>query len=583
MSTIARILAFIRPRAALAWAALACGFAVAGTSVALAWLLGPLVARVLEGAALVDDGGSAVALSVAGLAAALVAIAVVRAGAVYGQQVLGARLGQSVVRQLRETMYARLLAASPSTWTGRRHGELASRITDDSAKVQVLVASAGLSAAFQLVTLASLAALAASLSPWLAVVALAGLPAIGAMQLWLGRRVRAAYRGTQARAADLAALAAELARTAPVIAAYGAEHTAQGAFVERSAGLEAEVLRAQRVSALAVPIAQIVGALAVCAALILAGDQLADGAMSAETFVSFFAAVALMYRPVHSLAASLQGFAAGLGALDRVDEVLGLPVEHLEPEGATALEPLSRELRMRGVRFAYRPDEPVLDGVDLTVRPGESIAIVGSSGQGKTTLLGLMLGLLRADAGEVSIDDAPVGRCTPRSWRAQFAWVTQDPLLFAGTLVENVALADPEPDEARATEALRRAGAEALLAEGLDRVVAEGGRDLSGGQRQRVCIARALYRDAPVLLFDEATSSLDGPSERAIAETLESLMAERTVVVVSHRLQTVQRADRVVVIDGGRVVESGSPSSLLKTGGRFSELFGDGAPLSRSR
>lgn len=582
MSTVWRILAFVRPRASLALGALACVAVVSTTTVGFAFLAGPAVAAIGAPSGRVPEGlpeGLGRGDLLIALAAGLLAITLVRALAAYGRAMLVARLGEGVVRDLRQRMYEHLLHAAPRSWTERRHGELASRLSHDAMRVQVLVSSQVVAIASAVLTFGALASFAFTLDPVLAAVALGALPPIGVLLWLLGRRVRRAHREAHARHADLAARGAELAHTAPVIAAYGAEATAAAEFAERNAALEREILAATRWSALAVPVAQVLGAVAILGALVLAAGRLMDGSLGATPFVSFFATLVLMYRPVQTLGSVSQQIATGLGALDRVDEVLTLPRQDLEPEGAVELPRMSRGLSLRGIRFGYRPDEPVLDGIDLAVSPGESIAIAGSSGQGKTTLLSVMLGLLHPDAGQVSIDGVPVGEASPRSWRAQFAWVTQEPLVFADSLLANVALADPAPDRARAEEALRRAGAGPLLDTlGLDHELAEGGRDLSGGQRQRVCIARALYRDAPILLFDEATSSLDGPAERAIARTIEELMSERTVVVVSHRLSTVQRARRVVVIEAGRVVESGSPRSLWETGGRFHELFRDAAP-----
>ncbi len=579
MSTLSRILRFIRPRAALACGALGCAGIVSATTVAYAYLAGPamiaLADRAPGGSA--DDGPGALALGA--LAASLLAITLVRAVAGYGARVLGARLGQSVVREVRERMYTTLLGAAPATWTGREHGDLAARIGFDASRVQVLVAGNLLGLGGSLLTLGGLTAFAFTLDPWLSALALGAVPVIGGAIFWLSRRMRRANRDTHARFGELSALAAELARTAPVIAAYGAEAQAASGFSDRARALEAQLLRAERWRALVVPAVQILGVLAVCAALAVGATRMLAGDLASSTFVSLFATVFLLYRPLYAVGSLAGQVAATLGALDRVDEVLSVPVTDLDPPGARAIGPMQRELRMSGVRFAYRPDEPVLEGIDLRLTPGESLAIAGSSGQGKTTLLALMLGLLRPDEGEITIDGVPVGEASPRSWRAQFAWVTQEPLLFRDTLLANVALADRSPDRERAARALERAGAADLLrTHGLDYRLAEGGRDLSGGQRQRVCIARALYRDAPILLFDEATSSLDGPTERAVAETIQELMRERTVVIVSHRLSAVQRADRVVVIEGGEVIESGSPRALWETGGRFHELFRDAAP-----
>lgn len=583
MSTALRILRILAPRRGLTLGALACLLAVSATTVAYAFLAGPLLGSIqatASGVAVTNvptwlprlPGGAA-----AWVAASVLAVTVARAVAGYGHRMLSARLGQDVVRRLRERMYARLLEAAPSALTARRRGEIASRISSDALQVQTLVASNLSSALGDLVTLGGLAALAFGLDAQLACIALAAVPPIGVLVWRLAGAVRRAHRRVWEQYAELSSSAAELVDTAPVIRAYGAEAQATRAFVEHARELEARSVGAQRVSAIGGPLVQILGGLALVSALILSAQRLASGELALDTFLSFFAAMFFVYRPVQSLGATVHRVASGLAALDRVDEVLAIEREPEDPPGAAALAPMSEALSLSGVRFSYRAGEPVLDGVDLRIEAGESVAIVGPSGEGKTTLLRVLLGLAPADEGHVRIDGVDAPRVTRASWRRQFAWVTQEPLVFADTVLGNVALADPAPDRARAADALRAAGALELVEGlgGLDATLAEGGRELSGGQRQRLCIARALYRDSPILVFDEATSSLDGPSERAIAETIEGLMGGRTVVLVSHRLSTVRRADRVLVLEGGRVVEAGPPDALWNTRGRFFALFAD--------
>lgn len=580
MSTARRILAIIRPHFGLALGSFACMGVMSATTVGYAWLAGPILGtihRPPEHPALLGIGTADLASVVAALAASVLAITLARGVAAYGQRMLAARLGQKVVRSLRERMYAHLLRAAPDVLLSKRRGELAARLASDASQVQSLVATNLASVLGDVVTLVGLATLAFSLDARLATVALAAVPPIAVIVFLLARRVRAAHRRVWERYADLSSHAAELADMVPIIRAYGAEERAVGMFSEHAAELEARVLAASRWSAIANPAVQLLGGLALAGALFFAAPLLSSGEIAPDTFVSFFAAVFFVYRPVLGLGQAVQRVAGGLSALDRTDEVLDLAVEPQDAPDAVDAPRLSEALTLHGVSFSYRAGEPVLEGIDLRIEPGESVALVGGSGEGKTTLLRIMLGLLRPDEGEVRIDGRSVEAVTRASWRRQFAWVTQEPLIFGDTILANVALADGnEAERERARAALAMAGATPLiesLEKGMDTVLSEGGKELSGGQRQRICIARALYRDAPVLIFDEATSSLDGPAERAIAATIETLMAERTVVLVSHRLSTVARAQRVLVLRGGTVVESGSPLSLWETGGQFHDLF----------
>jgi ABC-type multidrug transport system fused ATPase/permease subunit len=512
------------------------------------------------------------------LAATVLAVTVARGLAGYGQRILNARLGQDVVRRVRERMYHRLLHAAPSVLVSQRRGEIATRIASDALQIQQLVSTSLAGALTDLVTLVGLAALAFSLDGSLTAVALAALLPIGAVVWVLGRRVRRANRALWGRLGDLSSQAAGLADAVPLLRAYGAEPRAIEEIGRIAGDIERGALRAERWAALAGPVVQLLGALSLVGAILIAGPRLVDGSLAPATFVSFFAAMFFVYRPVQSLGARAHQIASGLAALDRVAEVLDLEQEPADPPDARDLAPIREAIELSGVRFGYRTGEAVLDGVDLAIRAGESVAVVGPSGGGKTTLVMVLLGLLRADEGRVAIDGVDVRDVTRASWRRQFAWVTQEPLIFHDTVIANVTLAEPEPDGGRVSRALAMAGATELVAQlpnGLDTVLGEGGRDLSAGQRQRLCIARALYRDAPVLVFDEATSSLDGPSERAIGETIVGLMGERTVIVISHQARTVWRAERAVVIEGGRVVEAGSPEELWKTEGRFHALFRD--------
>lgn len=583
-----RILRMLAPRWAPSLGALACMVVVAATTVAYAFLAGPFLS------ALHGTGESAskalpfirwipplpggVATTVA---ATVLAVTVARAVAAYGQRILTARVAQDVVRRLRERMYAHLLHAVPSALLTRRRGEIASRLASDVLQVQTLVSSNLTSVLSDLLALVGLVALAFELDAQLAVIALAAVPPIGLLVWRLAGVVRRVHRQVWEQYGELSANAAELVDTIPLIRAYGAEGLALDGFVDRARELERRSIRAQRWTGIGGPLVQILGGIALVSALMMSARRLESGDLEVETFVSFFAAMFFVYRPIQGLGATVHRVASGLSALDRVEEILAMPVEPPDPPDPIALPPMRSSLRVEKVSYAYREGSPVLHEIDLEVRAGESVAIVGPSGAGKTTLLRLMLGLLRPSSGTIRIDGVEVERASRESWRRQIAWVTQEPLIFADTVLANVATADANPDRARVREALRAANAlEFVLAlpKGLDTVLSEGGKELSGGQRQRLCIARALYRESPILLFDEATSSLDGPSERAIAETIETLMGERTVVLVSHRASTVRRADRVVVIEGGRVVEAGSPEALWKTGGRFFALFEDGAP-----
>jgi ATP-binding cassette, subfamily B, bacterial MsbA len=586
LSTVVRVLQIIARRRGLAAVSFLCMLVVSATTVAYAFLAGPLLSALVQRDA--RSLGSMLHASVSDLpgggpaivAATVLAVTVARAVAVYGQRMASARLAQDVVRSLRQRMYTHLLHVVPGALVGQRPGDFASRLSSDVLQVQMLVSSNLTTILGDLATLAGLIALAFSLDAILASIALAALPPIALAMWWLAAVVRRTQRRVWQEQSLLASEAAEMVAAVPVIRAYGAEPLVEREFAARAREVEQRSLTAQRWAAIAGPAVQVLGGVALVSALIWSTGRLSSGELAVDTFVSFFAAMLLVYRPVGSLGATVHRMATGLAALDRVDEISALPLDAPDAPGAIDLPYLQEGLELRGVGHAYRDGEPILSAVDFSIARGESVAIVGASGVGKTTILMIVLGLLEPREGRVAIDGVDRTKVTRASWRSQFAWVPQEPLIFADTVIANVALADAEPDLERARTALRDAGAIAFvdaLPGGLDTVLSEGGKELSGGQRQRLCIARALYRGSPILLFDEPTSSLDGPAEREIAETIEGLMGKRAVLLVSHRWSTVKRADRVVVIDAGRVIESGSPERLWKTGGRFHELFRDAA------
>jgi subfamily B ATP-binding cassette protein MsbA len=299
------------------------------------------------------------------------------------------------------------------------------------------------------------------------------------------------------------------------------------------------------------------------------------GAMTGGALGSFLGTVLLLYPQVKQLNGLWNNLQAGLAAAERVVPLLDEVPEIADAPGAAPLPPFLDRIEYDGVTFAYRPGEPVLHGVTLEIRRGERIAFVGPSGAGKTTLIDLLLRFHDPSAGAIRVDGRDVRSVTLASLRDQIALVTQETLLFNATVRENLAYGRPDATDAQIEAAAKAAGAHEFLA-GLPRgyatVIGERGVTLSGGERQRVSIARAFLKDAPILVLDEATASLDAASEALIQAALDRLMANRTVLVVAHRLATVRRADRIVVLDRGRIVEEGTHETLYRAGGLYRRL-----------
>lgn len=507
---------------------------------------------------------------------AVVGLASVKGIAYYGQRILMARIGHDVVLDLRRRVYRKLLELPPATLLMQRRGELASAAVGELHRLVELV-DPGLSLLLRhVLTVLVVGAVAFHLNPYLAPVALAGCPALAWYMVRSGQRSRKADADSGEAKGDLAGRLAELAGMVLLVRSYRAEDRALRVFDDLAITAQKKAVVATSATSRSGPALEVIGAFAVAATLLVAGYQAEAGTVSPDANVAFFACIFFLYKPIDQLNQAAQHVTEGLTTFDRVMALLGLESEAADPPGNVDVPPLEKDLRLAGVHFAYR-DRPILQGVDLTLRKGEAVAIVGSSGAGKSTLLLLLMGLLHPSEGEMFVDGVATSRATRRSLRGQFAWVTQEPMLLADTILANIAFGAVEPDRERARWAATAAGAHGFVSElpqGYDTPLVEGGTQLSGGQRQRLCIARALYGNAPVLLFDEATAALDTATEAEINRTIAELSGLRTVVVVSHRLSALRNVSRVVVLESGRIVEEGSVDSLLTAQGSFARLFG---------
>lgn len=549
---------------ALSWVA-TIGYAAAGAL--LAHMVEPIFDKVL-----IRD------VAVGPVALTIVALYLIKGLCSYLATTLVAAAGQGAVNDLRNSLYEHVLNQS-FTFLGRTStGSLMSNITTDVERIQNAVSEIAGDLLKEGLMVLGLAVVLFVKDWKLALLSLVGMPLAFYPLVRLGRHVRASSETSLRRWRDISEILQETISGFRVVKAFGMEGFETARFRRAAQRLLNVNMRITRASAVLPPLMELVGGLALVGALFYGSHAIRSGSMTPGEFTSFLAALFWMYTPIKRLSrvnASVQG---ALAAGARVFEVLDSHQEIKEAPDAQVLRRLEREIEYRDVGFRYSDGEgAVLRRVGFTARAGEVVAIVGTSGAGKTTLMNLLPRFYDVTDGAILIDGVDIRRATLKSLRDQIGLVTQETVLFNDTVRANIAYGLEDVDEARIESAARAAFAHDFvldLSRRYDTIIGERGSRLSGGQRQRIAIARALLKDPPILILDEATSSLDAESERLVQEALSNLMKGRTTLVIAHRLATVRRADRIVVLDGGEVREVGTHEELLrKAGGLYSRLY----------
>ena len=510
--------------------------------------------------------------------ALLFAVAVLLALATAARFYFVTLLGERMVADLRQTLYSHLLSLDMGFFERSRSSELLSRLSADTELLRSVVGTSMSVALRSIVTVLGSATMLAVTSPRLALLALLGIPLVVAPLVLSGRRVRAVAKAAQNRVADANARAGETLGAMHTVQSYARETYEAGRFGEAVAvALRAARRRIRMQAALtAVVIVLVFGS--ITAVLWIGAQDVVAGRMSPGTLGQFVLYALIGAGSVGALAEVWAEVQRAAGGMARIEELLGersgLPVPAAP---ARLAEPVRGHILFDHIRFHYpsRPDAPALEDFSLEVRPGETVALVGPSGAGKSTVFQLLLRFHDPQEGQASVDGLDLRDLDPVQLRRHIALVPQDPVIFAASARDNIGYGrlDAGPDAIEA--AARAAEAHEFLAElpqGYDSELGERGARLSGGQQQRLAIARALLKDAPILLLDEATSALDAQSERAVQQALERLMQGRTTLVIAHRLATVLKADRIVVMDAGRVVDQGRHAELMAKGGLYAEL-----------
>ncbi len=488
------------------------------------------------------------------------------------------KTGERVIADLRKGLFGRILTLDPAFYASMRTGEVLSRLTTDIALVETLLTTSVSFALRNFLTLVGGTALLFVVSPKLTGMVLLVVPVLLGPIFLFGRTVRKLTVASQDRFANAVGFAGESVDAIETVQAFGREASAIARFgkaVEEAFGVSLTRMKARALMTAMIIVVMFGGVTLVLwlgAQDVIAG-RMSNGALLQFVLLSVFAAGA-----VGALGESWGDVQKAAGAMERIDELMRSEAAIRPPATPRALpEPPTGEVSMSAVRFAYpgRPDLPALKGFSLTVRPGETVALVGPSGAGKSTVFRLLLRFYDPQSGMVSVDGIDVREADPVAVRGRFAWVSQEAPLFSGSASENIRFgreAATDDDIRAAADEAQALGFVEALPEGFATPLGERGKSLSGGQRQRMAIARALVRDAPILLLDEATSALDAENERLVQAALDQAMRGRTTIVIAHRLATVLRADRIVVMEDGKVVQEGTHQSLMAQGGLYARL-----------
>ncbi len=490
-------------------------------------------------------------------------------------------IGERLAADLRQRVFDHLLTLEPSFFesasAGRAAGEIASRLTADTSVLQSLFGSSVSLALRNLVMLVGAVVLMLVTQPWLSAMVLIGIPATLLPIVWYGRRVRRLSRTSQDRVAELGRYAEEALSGIKTLQAFtheAVDKTHYGQRVEQAFGSAVE--RTQQ-RAWLTGVAMLVVFTAVGLMLWQGGQAVLDGTMSAGELSAFIFYAVLAAGAIATLAEVAGDVQRAAGAAERLLELLDTQPAIQSPVNPQSLPSPSRgEITLENVTFIYPGREtPALNGFDLHIKPGERVAVVGPSGAGKSTLLALLLRFYDPSQGRITLDDRDVRTLDLAALRNAMGLVAQEPVLFSGSVAENLRYGDAEADIERLRTAAQDASALDFidaLPQGFDTPLGPGGVQLSGGQRQRLAIARALLKDPAVLLLDEATSALDAESERLVQQALDRLMVGRTSIVIAHRLATVIAADRLLVLDGGKLVAAGTHAELITTSALYRHL-----------